>query len=306
MIRLEGLTRKFNGLTAVDNLSFEVKEGEIFGLLGPNGAGKTTTVRMLCCLIKPTKGKAFIGNFEVGKDALKVRETVGFLPETPGLYGEFSAYKNLEFYAKLYGVPRREREKNIERFLKMLGLWKRKDESVETFSKGMQQKIAIARSMVHEPSVLFLDEPTAALSPESAKVVRDFILELKHEKRTIFLCTHNLYEAERICDRVAILNTRLVAIGPPSELEQKFGRGKTEVQLMSVSKKIIGAVKRLKQVKKVKSEGDKLLVEVDDPEAANPEIIQAIVKAGGKVRYVIRSTPGLEEVYLKLVKEDES
>jgi ABC-2 type transport system ATP-binding protein len=306
LIKLQGLSRNFNGTKAVDGLTFEVKEGEIFGLLGPNGAGKTTTVRMLCCLIKPTTGTALIGGHEVGKDAMKIREIVGLLPESPGLYGELSAYRNLEFYAKLYGVPKQKREENIERFLKMLDLWDKRNDPAATFSKGMQQKIAIVRAMVHEPKVLFLDEPTAALAPESAKIVRDFILELKHERRTIFLCTHNLDEAERICDRVAILNTKLIALGSPAELERKSGPGKTEVQLERVSGKIVNAVKGLKNVKDVETEGDKLLVVTDDPESANPTIVETIVKQGGRVKYVTRTAHALEETYLRLVKESES
>ncbi len=305
MIRLDGLTRKFNGLTAVDGLSFEVGEGEIFGLLGPNGAGKTTTVRMLCCLIKPTSGSAAVGGFEVGKDPIKIREIVGFLPESPGLYGELSAWRNLEFYAKLYGVPKQKREENIERFLKMLDLWDRRDDPVGAFSKGMQQKIAIARSLVHEPKVLFLDEPTAALAPDSAKVVRDFILELKQERRTIFLCTHNLYEVERICDRVAFLNSRLVACGTPRDIEKKFGSTKTEVQLKKVDKSILAAVKRMRGVKGVLVEGTKLLVDAEDPEAVNPALVETIVKRGGKVVYVTPTAHALEDAYLKLVKKDE-
>jgi ABC-2 type transport system ATP-binding protein len=259
----------------------------------------------LCCLIRPTSGRAFVGGYEVGKDALKIREIVGLLPEAPGLYGEFSAYRNLEFYAKLYGVPKQRREENIERFLKMLDLWDRRSDPVGTFSKGMQQKIAIARSMVHEPKVLFLDEPTAALAPDSAKVVRDFILKLKHEKRTIFLCTHNLYEAERICDRVAFINTRLITVGAPDELEKKFGSRKTEVQLEKVDKEIVSAVEGLERVVDVEVEGNKLIVETDDPDVANPEIVRAIVGKGGRVRYVTRTAHGLEETYLKLVKNDE-
>jgi ABC-2 type transport system ATP-binding protein len=306
LIKLQGLSRNFNGTKAVDGLTFEVKEGEIFGLLGPNGAGKTTTVRMLCCLIKPTTGTAFIGGHEVGKDAMKIREIVGLLPESPGLYGELSAYRNLEFYAKLYGVPKQKREENIERFLKMLDLWKRRNNPAGTFSKGMQQKIAIVRAMVHEPKVLFLDEPTAALAPESAKIVRDFILELKRERRTIFLCTHNLYEAERLCDRVAILNTKLIALGSPAELERKSGPSKTEVQLERVSEKIVNAVGGLKNVKDVEREGNKLLVVTDDPESANPTIVETIVKQGGRVKYVTRTAHALEETYLRLVKESES
>lgn len=305
MIRLQGLTRKFNGLVAVDDLTFGVKEGEIFGLLGPNGAGKTTTVRMLCCLIKPTTGRAFVGGYEVGRDALQIREMVGLLPEAPGLYGELSAYRNLEFYAKLYGMPKREREENIERFLRMLNLWKRRDDPAGTFSKGMRQKIAIVRAMVHEPKVLFLDEPTAALAPGSAKIVRDFILELKHERRTIFLCTHNLDEAERLCDRVVILNNKLIAIGSPNELERKFGPGRTEVHLERMNKKIASAVEKLEEVKGVEVSEKRLLVEVEDPDAANPAIVEAVVKHGGRVRYVTRTAHALEETYLRLVRESE-
>ncbi len=306
MIKLQGLTRKFDGLTAVDDLTFEVKEGEVFGLLGPNGAGKTTTVRMLCCLIRSTAGKAFVGDYEIGKDAMKIREMVGLLPEVPGLYGELSAYRNLEFYAKLYGTPKQKLEENIEQFLRALNLWERRNDPVETFSKGMQQKIAIVRAMVHEPKVLFMDEPTAALAPESAKIVRDFILELKRERRTIFLCTHNLYEAERICDRVAILNTKLVVIGSPAELKRKFGPGRTEVQLERVNQKIVNAVRRLKQVKGVKMVKNKLLVHADDPEIANPAIVETIVKQGGKIQYVTRTAHALEAAYLKLVRESEA
>ena len=300
------LTRHFGQIVAVNNLSISVQEGEIFGLIGPNGAGKTTTVRILCCLIRPSAGKAFVGGYEVGKEALKIREIVGLLPESPGLYGELSAYRNLEFYAKLYGMPKIKREENIERFLKMLNLWRRRNDPVETFSKGMQQKLAIVRSMVHEPRVLFLDEPTAALAPESAKVVRDFILELKQERRTIFLCTHNLYEAERLCDRVAIVNSKLIAVGSPSELERKFGPSRTEIQLERVSKRIVYAVKRVKHVDEVEVDGNRLLIDSKDPEVINPVIVETIVKLGGKVLYVTRSANALEETYLKLVKESEA
>jgi ABC-2 type transport system ATP-binding protein len=275
-------------------------------LLGPNGAGKTTTVRMLSCLIGATAGKAFVGGYEVGKDAIKIREIVGLLPESPGLYGELSAYRNLDFYAKLYGVPKQKREENIERFLKMMDLWERREDPVGTFSKGMQQKIAIARSMVHEPKVLFLDEPTAALAPDSAKVVRDFILELKHEKRTIFICTHNLYEVERICDRVAIINTKLVTLGSPSQLQREFGSGKTEIQVRGLSPEILEAVKRVKGVLSVEASGNKLLVQAQDPEASNPDIVEAIVKCGGGVVFVTRGSHGLEDVYLKLVGKNEA
>lgn len=303
MIQLEGLTRKFGELTAVDNLTLTVGEGEIFGLLGPNGAGKTTTVRMLCCLIQPTSGRAFIGGYEIGEDAPKIREIVGLLPETPGLYDELSAYRNLDFYARLYDVPEGKRKQNIERFLKMLDLWERRDEPVGTFSKGMKQKIAIARALIHEPQVLFLDEPTAGLAPESAKIVRDFILELKKEKRTIFLCTHNLDEAEKLCDRIAILNQKLIAIGTPRELEKKLWERTVVVHLRKADRKITNAVKRVDGVRKVEVRGNQMLINVDDPERRNPAIVKTIVRAGGDVQFVTELRRGLEEVYLKLVEE---
>ena len=200
MIDTENLTRKFGNLTAVDNVTLHVEEGEVFGFLGPNGAGKTTTVRMLCCLIGKTGGQARIGDYSVDKEAdcLKIRKIVGFLPENVGLYDSLSAYRNLDFYGKLYEVPDQKRQENIERLLKLLGIWERREDAVGTFSKGTKQKIAIARALIHEPQVLFLDEPTANLDPEAAKTVRDFILDLKKERTTIFLNTHNLDEAERL------------------------------------------------------------------------------------------------------------
>src|SRR5271169_6349232 len=233
MIDTENLTRKFGELTAVENLTLHVNEGEVFGFLGPNGAGKTTTVRMLCCLIGKTSGQARIGDFSVDneEDCLKIRKIVGFLPENVGLYDSLSAYRNLDFYGKLYEVPNQKREENIERLLRLLGIWERREDAVGTFSKGTKQKIAIARALIHDPKVLFLDEPTANLDPEASKTVRDFILELKKEKTTIFLNTHNLDEAQKICDRVAIMNTSLRAIGTPQDLERSVSGRKTVIGL---------------------------------------------------------------------------
>src|SRR5664279_5292631 len=258
MIDLQNLTRKFGNLTAVDNVTLHVEEGEVFGFLGPNGAGKTTTVRMLCCLIGKTSGEARIGNYSVDTEAncLKIRQMVGFLPENVGLYDSLSAYRNLDFYGQLYEVPEAKRRENIERLLTLLGIWERREDAVGTFSKGTKQKIAIARALIHDPQVLFLDEPTANLDPEASKTVRDFILELKREKKTIFLNTHNLDEAQRICDRVAILNTSLRAIGSPQELEKSVSGKKTVIGLeQQVNDAILGALKKL-PLKNLSSDGD--------------------------------------------------
>ncbi|HMF30977.1 MAG TPA: ABC transporter ATP-binding protein, partial [Candidatus Lokiarchaeia archaeon] len=210
MIDIENLTKNYGTLTAVDDLTLHVEEGEVFGFLGPNGAGKTTTVRMLCCIIEKTSGSAQVGGFDIGNkiDHKKIRQIIGLLPENPGLYDELSAYKNLDFFGKLYKIPLATRQERIEALLKQMDLWAKKDIATGTFSKGMKQKLAIARALIHDPKVLFLDEPTASLDPEATKMVRDTILELKAEKRTIFLNTHMLDEADRICDRVGILKTK--------------------------------------------------------------------------------------------------
>ena len=305
MIDVENLSRKFGNLMAVENVTLHVDEGEVFGFLGPNGAGKTTTVRMLCCLIGKTSGQARIGDFSVDNesDCLKIRKIVGFLPENVGLYDSLSAYRNLDFYGRLYEVPVQKRQENIERLLRLLGIWERREDSVGTFSKGTKQKIAIARALIHEPQVLFLDEPTANLDPEAAKTVRDFILDLKKEKTTIVLNTHNLDEAERLCDRIAILKTRLVAVDSPKNLERSLYNRKTIVHLEGVSDAILAAVKNLSSVKNVRSSDNKLILDIDDPEKDNPKVVRAIVSAGGNIQYVTELRSTLEDVYLKLIRE---
>jgi ABC-2 type transport system ATP-binding protein len=307
MIETENLTRKFGELTAVDNVTLKVNKGEVFGFLGPNGAGKTTTVRMLCCLISKTSGKARIGDFDVDQeeDRLKIRKMVGYLSGDVGLYENLSAYKNLDFYGKLYEVPSAKREENIKRLLQLLGIWERKDDAVAGFSKGMKQKLAIARALIHEPQLLFLDEPTANLDPEAAKTVRDFILELKKDKRTIFLNTHNLAEAERVCDRIAVLKTKLIRVGSPEDLERSISSIKTVVQLESIVDSVLVAVKKLGTVKNVSVSENKLILDIDDPEKDNPQLVRAIVAAGGNIQYVTELRSTLEDVYLKLVRGKE-
>ncbi len=305
MIETENLTRKFGDLTAVDNVTFKVNHGEIFGFLGPNGAGKTTTVRMLCCLISKTSGNARIGDYEIGsqEDALKIRKIIGLVPDNVGLYESLTAYENLDYYGTLYRRTDSQRKESNEYFLKLLGLWEKRNALAGTFSKGMKQKLAIARALIHDPEIIFMDEPTANLDPESAKTVREFILELKKEKKTIFLNTHNLDEAQRVCDRIGILNTKLMAVGTPQELE-RFVRGrKTVIQLRQMSEEILDSLKRL-QVKNLVRERNKLTVDVENPAEENPEIVSAIVAAGGRVETVSVLSSTLEDAYLKLVREN--
>jgi len=304
MIHAEGLTKQFGNLVAVDGVSLDIGEGEVFGLLGPNGAGKTTTVRMLTSLISKTRGTAEVAGCELGNeaDALRLRQQIGVLPENVGLYEGSSAYDNLEYFGHLYRMDAVTLRKNIQRLLEMMGLWEKKDVPVETFSKGMKQKLAIARALVHDPVLLFLDEPTANLDPEAAKMVRDTLLDLKRERRTIFLNTHNLDEAQRVCDRVGILRTRLLTTGSPSELQSRVFGTRTVVRLANASESVAAAVRaRLGGARQVELSGDQLLVEVKDPDRENPDIAEAVIAAGGRIRELSQPGPSLEDVYLKLI-----
>jgi len=246
VIEIQHLSRKFGDFTAVDGLTLTIAEGEVFGLLGPNGAGKTTTIRMLAGLIGKTSGDAWVAGCRVGDPAAarKLRGLVGLMPEEAGLYQDLSAARTLDFYGKLYQVPSGMRALRIERLLTMLDLWDRRNDRVRTFSKGMKQRLTIARAQINDPPVLFLDEPTANLDPAGAKTVRDFLLRLKQEKRTILLNTHQLSEAERVCDRVGIMQTKLIAVGTPDGLRGAASRHATAVQLAVVTDAAVEAARQ--------------------------------------------------------------
>jgi ABC-2 type transport system ATP-binding protein len=305
VIDAENLTRKFGNLTAVEDLTLHVDDGEVFGFLGPNGAGKTTTIRMLCCLISKTSGSARIGGYEIGnkEDSLKIRKIIGLVPDNVGLSENLSAYDNLDFYGKIYDCTAAQRKESIQRFLEMLGLWEKRNVLAGTFSKGMKQKLAIARALIHDPQILFLDEPTANLDPEAAKTVREFILDLKKQKKTIFLNTHNLDEAQRICDKIGILNTTLRATGTPQELEQSVSGRKTVIGLeQQVNDVVLNALKKL-SLKNLTSEGNTITFDAEDPDKQNSPVVEAIVLAGGHVRSINVVGSTLEDTYLKLVRK---
>lgn len=303
----EGLTKRFNTIVAVDHVSFRIGEGEVFGLLGPNGAGKTTTIRMLACLIYPSEGSATVGGYSITREPEKVRGLVGILTENPSLYERLTAYENLWFFAEAYGLSNPgERDSRIKELLEFFDLWDRRGDKVGVFSRGMKQKLAIARALVHRPPVIFLDEPTAGLDPESAMEIRSLISRLsKHEKCTILLCTHRLEDAERLCSRVMIINRgRSVAIGTLAELARLVGKPVLQIGLKSIDQRILDSVKSLKEVKSVSvdSQSNRLLLDLQD-ESAVPKIVREVVYAGGMVLSVNISYPSLEDVYLKLVRE---
>jgi len=300
MIHTENLTKKFGAVLAVDALNLDVPEGEVFGFLGPNGAGKTTTVRLLTSLISPTRGTATVAGFAIGRRDTDIRRTVGLLTETPGMYDNLSAEYNLKIYAELYEVA--DVRGQVEKYLKMLGLWDRRMDAAGTFSKGMKQKLAIARALLHEPRVLFLDEPTAGLDPEASHLVREFIAELKKEGRTIFLCTHNLDEADRLCDRVGVFKTRLLVVDSPANLRNSvFGR-KVVIHLRAADEKLADVARRLAFVREVGVVDNKLVVSLENPEAQNPDLIRELVRAGADVMFVGELRHSLEDVYLQLMK----
>lgn len=303
MIETVDLTRTFGTLVAVEGLNLRIKDGEVFGLLGPNGAGKTTTIRMLTALISPTSGSAYIDHLDTSNpgDQLKIRSMVGLLPESPGLYESLSARQNLDFFGKMYGVPLRDREARIEGLLRTLELWDRRDEAVGGFSKGMKQKIAIARALVHEPRFLFLDEPTSGLDPQAALTVRNYLLELKKEGRTILLNTHNLDDAQRLCDRIGVIRTRLLAEGSPDDLADRFFGRTTVVRLSKVPPGLAQAVSAIPGVLSADLLDKELVLRMEDPSVQNPLVVDQIVKLGGAIEYVEQGRRGLEDVYLKII-----
>jgi ABC-2 type transport system ATP-binding protein len=303
MIRTTGLGRQFGSAWAVRDVNLEVRRGEVLGLLGPNGAGKTTTVRLLTALIEPTEGTAIVDGFDVRMQADQVRGRVGILTETPGLYEKLSAWANLEFFGRLYGVDAAPRSERIERYLRLFSLWDRRDDAAGLYSKGMKQKLAIARALLHEPAVVFLDEPTAALDPEAAFIVREAIEGLRRAGRTIVLATHNLDEANRLCDRVAFVRGgTLLRVASPAELRGRTGaRGVEIVLARTPDPELLGAARSVAGIGGAESLDSRLIVTAADPTLVTPSLIRALVAAGADILEVHERVSTLEEAYFEVM-----
>jgi len=303
LIHTESLTRRFGDRTAVDRLSFDVRAGEIVGLLGPNGAGKTTTIRMLAGMIAPSSGALCIGEHDPSSEPDRVHEIIGLLTESPGLYERLTARENLAYFARFYeGI---DVDDAVDRVLDRMGLADRRRDRAGTFSKGMKQRLALARALLHEPRVLFLDEPTAGLDPEVARDLRGLIVELADEQRTILLCTHNLAEAEGICDRIAILRTRLIALDTPAALREERSRPTVRVRLANGVAGLADALRGLSFVRTIEAESDEsLTIRLDDADRDRPPLIARIVELGGEILEVAEDRKTLEDVYLDLVREE--
>jgi len=301
LIRAGGLGKQYGERWAVSDLDVEVGQGEIFGFLGPNGAGKTTTMRMLAGMIAPTTGRAWIGGVDLAEDANVVRSRIGLLTEAPGLYERMSAAANLEFHARLHGLPTAKRRERVRACLDMLGLWERRNDQVAGFSKGMKQKLAIARAVLHEPAAVFLDEPTSGLDPESARDVRAFILELRDAGRAIFLCTHNLDEARRLCDRIAVFRGRILRLGTPRELEREVVRHRLAVRMAGEPEQFVEVVRALPIVREAEIADGELIVVLEELDRDAPPVVRALVEAGAEVQRVAGLDSTLEAAYLAIL-----
>jgi ABC-2 type transport system ATP-binding protein len=304
MIRAEGLSKRFGERWAVRDLTVEVKQGEVFGFLGPNGAGKTTTTRMLAGMIAPTEGRAWIGDVDVASGSDAVRSRIGLLTEAPGLYERLSAAANLDFHGRLHGLPTPKRRERVRACLDLLGLWERRDDQVAGFSKGMKQKLAIARAVLHEPVAVFLDEPTSGLDPESARDVRAFIQSLRDAGRAIFLCTHNLDEARRLCDRVAVFRGRILRLGSPRELEQEVVRQRLAVRTANDPDAFVEVVSALPVVRGAEVVDGELIVVLGELNRDAPPVVRALVEAGAEIQRVAGLDSALEAAYLAILNEE--
>jgi ABC-2 type transport system ATP-binding protein len=301
MIEARGLTKRFDGFTAVDQVTLSVPPGEILALLGPNGAGKTTTVRMLAAILSPTKGRALVAGYDVVEQSQEVRRRIGLLTEHPGLYLRMQGNEYLRFFGRLMSLEESECEERARHLLERFGMPEAWDRRMGTYSKGMRQKMALARAMLHDPAVLLLDEPTSAMDPHSAKLVRDAILGLRHHRRAIIICTHNLAEAEMLADRIAIIRRgQIIARGTPKALkDQLLGSPTMELRL---AQSIDGVTSLLSKIVEIEHVGnDWLRYSTPDPKSANPRVLQKLTAQNVKVITLSEVPRSLEDVYLQAV-----
>ncbi|NLG50739.1 MAG: ABC transporter ATP-binding protein [Chloroflexi bacterium] len=299
----EGLTRHFGDHLAVNQLDLQVASGEVFGFLGPNGAGKTTTVRLLNGVLSADGGSARVLGYDVATDALEIRRRTGVLTETPSLYEALTARENLLFFGDLYGLPESELPRRAGALLEEFGLADRADDRVGTYSKGMRQRLAIARALLHSPELIFLDEPTSGLDPAAARMVRETIQTLSQvEGRTVFLCTHNLAEAQLLCSRVGVIDHGVLqAVGTPQELASSLWQELTvEIDLRGEpSAAVREALSRLPEVSGQSMENDRLVLTLANEDAI-PTVVAAIAANGGRIYGVIPREHTLEEIYFRI------
>jgi len=302
-IRAVNLTKSYGKLLAVNHITFEVEKNEIFGFLGPNGAGKTTTTRMLTGISKPTEGTAEIMGYDIQKHSVEAKELMGIVPDISNVYTDLSAWGNLIFTARLYDVPKIEREKRAKELLQLFGLFDRRKESVQGFSRGMKRRLCIAMALMNNSSILFLDEPTSGLDVQSVLTIRKLVRNLNEDGLTIFLTTHNMEEANQMCDRVAIINKgKIVAIDTPEKLKKTIKKLQfIEVSFVGATKNLISDLEKIPRVTEVAKHGDKYRLNTDN----SPKVLSAIwdYASANELRINTVNTlgPSLEDVFVKLI-----
>ena len=316
IIRTQNLTRDFQTVRstqsgpsvvrAVDNLSLEIPQGMVFGFLGPNGSGKTTTIRLLLGLLEPTAGSAEVFGFDTRSQSAAIRERTGALLEHTGLYERLSAEDNLDFYGRVARLPTAQRKARIQELLSHMGLWERRSEVVGTWSRGMKQKLAIARAMIHSPRLLFLDEPTAGLDPVAAAALRDDLAGLAGDHQvTIFLTTHNLADAERLCEQVAVIRGgKLLAVGKPEALRASQGSTQAEIYGSGLTTELISQVRARPEVADLRTQNSHYVLEMQQGAEIAP-IITQLVMGGARLEEVRKTKASLEDIFLSLVDSDE-
>lgn len=312
VIEAKNLTKSFGDIVAVDNIDFEVKSGEIFGFLGPNGAGKSTTIKILCTLVKPTGGKATVGGYDIIADEERVRRIIGYVPQDITVDGRLTGYENLEFQAALYGLKGKDRDQRIDEMLKLVQLGQRADGLVDTYSGGMRRRLEIARGLLVEPQILFLDEPTLGLDPVSRKSIWEHVSKLQKkkgkEKFALFMSTHYMEEADKLCNRVGIIDRgRIVALDTPANLKRKIGGQMIEIDVES--SKVNRTLKRLQQFSQENQESDfirtinqmgesTIAIEVAETDTALPKIFKFAAENNIDIKHVHLREPSLEDVFL--------
>ncbi len=311
-IEVKNLTKMFNGFTAVDNISFKVKKGELFGLLGPNGAGKTTTINMLSTLLNPSSGHAKVSGYDIIKEREKVRRSIGIVFQEPALDNRLTGKENLEFHAMLYGMNKKERNRRIKEVLELVGLSDKANVLVGNYSGGMKRRLEIARGFIHRPKVLFLDEPTLGLDAQTRRHIWDYIRKLnKENKITIILTTHYMEEADYLCDRIGIIDHgKIIAMDTPNRLKDKLGGDIIILELEGNADKFMNAINKLKFVNSFKKHDSKLTLMVKKGEKRLPEIISIAQKKGVGIISATLHKPSLENVFLhftgKTIREKEA
>ena len=298
-IELRALCKAFGTLQAVDHLTLSVEQGEIFGLLGPNGSGKTTTINLISGLATPTSGEVLIMGYDVRRHARRIRQMLGAVPQETALYEELSAWDNLDFHADLFGMERKGKKERIMQMLELVQLQERKRSRVSTFSGGMKRRLALARALLHDPHLLYLDEPTLGVDVQSRRAIWDYILSLRDQGKTVLITTNYLEEAQALCERIAILDHgKLIAVDTPEHLKQTYGGSVVELETAQPSA-VVDDIRRLPGVKEVIQEGTHMQITTQAGSLVAPQIIN-LVTGQGELRQIAVREPNLDEIFLRL------